>query len=220
MSETEQRQIERQKEIRSLRAAIEQQQAIINRLEVMVEVAERDLGETRIVSPVDGFVSSVETAEGKWLNVGDNVAKLIDGNRLEAKFHISRTRFKRLLEGGGYRLRPAEVIWQGRSGTKPYTAYIDRVGSEVDASTGGVNLFAKIKTEGAETILRPGAFVEVHITDKVFGNVVRYPARRFIMRIRFMSWKVNGSPLERFGLCPGRETRRLQRWSGLRATTV
>ncbi|MEC7301917.1 MAG: efflux RND transporter periplasmic adaptor subunit [Pseudomonadota bacterium] len=175
LSETEQRQIERQKEIRSLRAAIEQQQAIMNRLEVMVEVAKRDLGETRIVSPVDGFVSSVETAEGKWLNVGDNVAKLIDGNRLEAKFHISRTRFKRLLEGGGYRLRPAEVIWQGRSGTKPYTAYIDRVGSEVDASTGGVNLYAKIKTKGAETILRPGAFVEVHITDKVFGNVVRLP---------------------------------------------
>ncbi|MEC7203705.1 MAG: HlyD family efflux transporter periplasmic adaptor subunit, partial [Pseudomonadota bacterium] len=84
LSETEQRQIERQKEIRSLRAAIEQQQAIMNRLEVMVEVAKRDLGETRIVSPVDGFVSSVETAEGKWLNVGDNVAKLIDGNRLEA----------------------------------------------------------------------------------------------------------------------------------------
>lgn len=175
LSETEQRQIERQKEIRSLRAAIEQQQAIIDRLEVMVEVAERDLGETRIVSPVDGFVSSVETAEGKWLNVGDNVAKLIDANRLEAKFHISRTRFKRLLEGGGYRLRPAEVIWRGRSETKPYTAYIDRVGSEVDASTGGVNLFAKIETEGAETILRPGAFVEVYITDKVFGNVVRLP---------------------------------------------
>jgi len=175
LSETEQRKIERQKEIRRLRAAIEQQEAAIDRLGVLVEVAKRDLEETRIVSPVDGFISSVETAEGKWLNVGDNVARLIDANRLEAKFHISRTRFKRLLEGGGYRMRRAEIIWRARSGTKPYVSYIDRVGSEVDAATGGVNLFAKIETEGAETILRPGAFVEVYITGKEFEDVVRLP---------------------------------------------
>lgn len=176
LNETEQRQIERQKEISSLRAAIEQQVAKIDRLDIQVEIAERDLKDTRLVSPVDGFVFSVETAEGKWLNVGDNVAKLIDADRLETKFHISRTRFKRLLEGGGYKLRPAEVLWRGRSGTKPYTAFIDRVGSEVDASTGGVNLYAKIETGGKETVLRPGAFVEVYISDKQFNGVVRLPS--------------------------------------------
>ncbi len=176
LSEAEQRHIEREKEIRSLRAAIEQQAAAIERLEVSVTIAERDLEETRIVAPYDGFVFSVETAEGKWLNVGDNIARLIDSNRLEAKFHISRTQFRRLSAGGGYQLRPAKVIWRGRENETPYSAYIDRVGSEVDATTGGVNLYAKIETGGAETILRPGAFVEVYIDDAMFEGVARLPA--------------------------------------------
>jgi multidrug efflux pump subunit AcrA (membrane-fusion protein) len=73
-------------------------------------------------------------------------------------------------------LRPAKVIWRGRENETPYSAYIDRVGSEVDATTGGVNLYAKIETGGAETILRPGAFVEVYIDDAMFEGVARLPA--------------------------------------------
>lgn len=176
LSEAEQRLIDRRKNIRQLKASIEQQMAAIDRLEVAVSLAERDLEETRIVSPADGFVFSVDTAEGKWLNVGDNVARLIDANRLEAKFYISRTQFRRLMAGGGYKERPAEILWRGRAGETPYSAYIDRVGSEVDATTGGVNLYAKIATGGAETILRPGAFVEVYITDRIFERVVRVPS--------------------------------------------
>ena len=175
LSEAEQRQIDRRQGIQQLKASIEQQMAAIDRLEVAVSLAQRDLEETRIVSPSDGFVFSVETAEGKWLNVGDSVARLIDANRLEAKFHISRTQFRRLMAGGGYKERPAEIVWRGRAGGEPYSAYIDRVGSEVDATTGGVNLYAKIKTGGAETILRPGAFVEVYIADRIFERVVRVP---------------------------------------------
>ena len=38
------------------------------------------------------------------------------------------------------------------------------------------NLYAKIETGGKETVLRPGAFVEVHIQDKQFNGVVRLPS--------------------------------------------
>ena len=175
-SEAEQRLIERKKEINRLKAAIEQQKAAIDRLDVSVSKAERDLEETRILAPSDGFVFSVETAEGKWLNVGDSVARLIDADRLEAKFHMSRTQFRRLTARGGFKGRPAKVIWRGRGKAAPYSAFIDRVGSEVDARTGGVDLFAKIEAGGADTILRPGAFVEVYIDDKEFIGVFRMPA--------------------------------------------
>ena len=46
----------------------------------------------------------------------------------------------------------------------------------MDARTGGVDLFAKIEAGGADTILRPGAFVEVYIDDKEFIGVFRMPA--------------------------------------------
>lgn len=176
LSEAEQRRIDRRQEITRLEAVIEQQGATIDRLEVAVARAKRDRAETRVVAPFSGFLQSVETAEGKWVNVGDPIARLIDADRLEAKFHISRTKFRRLVAGGGYQGRPARIVWRGRADAAPYTAYIDRVGGEVDATTGGVNLYARIETGGVETVLRPGAFIEVYISDREFERVVRLPA--------------------------------------------
>ena len=174
-SEAEQRLIDRKREIERLKATIDQQSASIERLDVSVSKAERDLDETRIIAPSDGFVFSVETAEGKWLNVGDSVARLIDASRLEAKFHISRTQFRRLISAGDFKGRSARVVWRGRSEDEPYLAKIDRVSSEIDAQTGGIELYAKIKTDNDGTILRPGAFVEVFIDDHEFAGVFRLP---------------------------------------------
>jgi len=175
LSDAEQRRIDREKEIVRLRAVIRQQESVIARTDVALERARRDLEDTKIISPFDGFIVAVETAEGKWINVGDPVARLIDANRLEVKFHISRRKFRRLAVAGGYRQRLARVVWRGREGNSPYTAYIERVGSEVDATSGGVNLYARVEAGGAETLLRPGAFVTVRIPDRLFQKVVRLP---------------------------------------------
>lgn len=176
LSETEQRRIDRSKEATRLEAVIDQQRAAIDRIDVALARAKRNLSETRVVAPYSGFLHSVETAQGKWVNVGDRLARLVDAGRLEARFHISRTQFRRLMAGGGYQARPARIVWRGRADATPYAAAIDRVGGEVDAATGGVSLYAKIDTGGLETVLRPGAFVEVYIADRMFDRVVRLPA--------------------------------------------
>ena len=176
LSEAEQRRIDRAKEISRLEAVMDQQRAAIDRLEVALLRAKRDLSQSRIIAPFGGFLQSVETVEGKWVNTGDRVARLIDADRLEAKFYVSRGQFRRLMAGGGFEARPARVSWRGRADGRPYTAFIDRVGSEIDPATGGVNLYARIETGGTATVLRPGAFVEVQIADRVYERVVRLPA--------------------------------------------
>ena len=102
-------------------------------------------------------------------------ARLIDANRLEARFHLSNSEYARLLAGGDYRGRNAEVIWRIGDAAYDFKAVIDRVDGEIDAQSGGVDLYARILGQGIDGVLRPGAFVEVILDDRLFSNVVRLP---------------------------------------------
>jgi multidrug efflux pump subunit AcrA (membrane-fusion protein) len=52
---------------------------------------------------------------------------------------------------------------------------IERVGAEIDSTTGGVVLYARI-TGGPIEILRPGAFVEVSLPDVNYNDIIVLPA--------------------------------------------
>ena len=51
---------------------------------------------------------------------------------------------------------------------------IERVGAEIDSTTGGVVLYARI-TGGPIEILRPGAFVEVSLPDVFYNDIIVLP---------------------------------------------
>ncbi|HCU89094.1 MAG TPA: hypothetical protein DGR97_04085, partial [Gammaproteobacteria bacterium] len=53
-------------------------------------------------------------------------------------------------------------------------AVIERVGAEIDSTTGGVILYARI-TGGPTEILRPGAFVEVSVPDVNYEDIIVLP---------------------------------------------
>ena len=175
LSEQQQKVTEREKGIEQHKARLDQQRAVIERLGVEVRQARRDLEETRLAAPFDGFIVDIGTEIGKRVSEGDRVARLIDANRLEARFHLSNDQFGRLLKAGGYRDRPARVLW--RIGGEAYTfdATIERIRGEIDPTSGGVDMFARIRASGTETSLRPGAFVEVYLTDRLYRDVVRLP---------------------------------------------
>ena len=115
---------------------------------------------------------------GKRVGLGDRVARLIGANRLEARFHLSNSEYARLLSGGddgGYRGRAAEVVWRVGGAAYDFKAVIDRVDGEIDARSGGVELYARILGHGADGVLRPGAFIEVRLDDRLYRDVVRLP---------------------------------------------
>ncbi len=175
LSELSQAVVSREKSIAGLEARIKQQQAVIDRQQVALERALRDLEKIRLVAPFDGFVSGAETAIGKQVGTSDKIATLIAADRLEARFHMSDSEYARLVAAGGVEGRKATVIWRAQARNFVYDAVIERTESQVTASSGGIDLYARIDGIKLDTLLRPGVFVEVAVPDREYLKVARLP---------------------------------------------
>ena len=162
--------------VAGLRARIARQEAVIARSTVALERAERDLANTRLIAPFDGYLTDVSAALGKRLGVNDRVVRLLDQARLDIRVHLSDGDYGRLVSSAaGLRGRPVEVTWRAGSRAFPFRAVIQRADGEVDAASGGVRVYARIEDAGARLPLRPGSFVEVRIPDRVYRGAARLP---------------------------------------------
>ena len=159
-----------------LRARLARQDAVIARSRVALERAERDLSNTRLIAPFAGYLTGISAALGKRLGVNDRVVRLLDQARLDIRIHLSDGDYGRLVSSAaGLRGRPVEVTWRAGSRNFPFRAVIQRADGEVDAASGGVRVYARIEDAGARVPLRPGAFVEVRIPDRVYRGAARLP---------------------------------------------
>ncbi len=159
-----------------LRARIARQEAVIARSEVALERAGRDLANARLVAPFDGYLTGVTAALGKRLGVNDRVVRLLDQARLDIRIHLSDADYGRLVSSAaGLRGRPVEVTWRAGERNFPFRAVIQRADGEADAASGGIRVYARISQGAAEVPLRPGAFVEVRIPDRVYRAAARLP---------------------------------------------
>ncbi len=165
-----------ERNLQMLHASSERQQAVIVQTDVALRRARRDLRNTRLLAPFDGFLTETGAAIGKSLPVNGQVARLIDLSQLEAKFHLSDDEFGRLVHPlEGLLKRPARVVWRVGTGLFRYDAEIARVGAEIDAASGGIQAYAQIDMRETRTSLRPGAFVEVYLRDRLYRQVARLP---------------------------------------------
>ncbi|MDE0050579.1 MAG: efflux RND transporter periplasmic adaptor subunit [Rhodospirillales bacterium] len=165
-----------ERRVAGLRARIARQDAVIARSTVALERAERDLENTRLTAPFDGYLTGVSAALGKRLGVNDRVVRLLDQARLDIRIHLSDGDYGRLVSSAaGLRGRPVAVTWRAGERSFPFRAVIQRADGEVDAASGGVRVYARIEDAGARVPLRPGAFVEVLIPDRVYRGAARLP---------------------------------------------
>lgn len=173
--DNEQRMADRERAIETWNAKWQQQEATIARLNVALQRARRDLEETRLVAPFDGFLLNVESELGKRIGTGDSVASLIDAERLEVRFHVSNAMFSRLRTEQGYAGRVARVHWPGKKNGMPFEAVLEREGSEIETASGGVSLYARLRGLGPDTAVRPGAFVRIEVPGQTYPGVARLP---------------------------------------------
>lgn len=153
---------------------VEQQDAAIQRLEVALRRAERDLDHTRIQAPFTGFVGEVAAEQGKRVGLNDRLADLTDADRLDARFTLTDAQYGRIIAAEGRVTgRQAKVLWRVGGRVLEYDATIERVGAEISAASGGVEAFARLETKGTDTPLRPGAFVEIRLPDTRYTQVAR-----------------------------------------------
>jgi multidrug efflux system membrane fusion protein len=172
---------EQQVELRTNNLAVQQakadqQKAIISQLEWRVRQAERNLADTELKAPFDAYVDQVSAEVGRIVSGNDQVATLFDRNWLEVRFTLTNSQFGRIVANeGSVRGRRVDVLWHIGDQPARYTARIERVAAEINPETGGVDVYARIDDPRTPIHLRPGAFVEVLMSDRVYSNVVRLP---------------------------------------------
>jgi multidrug efflux pump subunit AcrA (membrane-fusion protein) len=165
----------RRQTISLLEAKLDQQDAVIERFGVAIERAERDLAHTELRAPFAGFVTEVAAAIGKRLGVGDPIAELIDEDRLEIRFLLTDADFGRLWQAELIG-RELEAIWRLGATRFQVQARVARTEATIDPASGGVVVYAEITANPEKAPLRPGAFVEVLLPDRVYEQVVELPA--------------------------------------------
>ena len=160
----------------ALRARVARRQAALARGAVALDRARRALENTRLAAPFGGYLTEISAALGKRLGMNDRVARLLDLERPEARIHLSDAEYGRLVSAPrGLVGRPARVVWRAGDRIFSYRAAIGRVQGEVDPASGGVTVHAPIADAGLDAPLRPGAFVEVRIPDRVYRQAARLP---------------------------------------------
>lgn len=158
--------------------AVVEQEALVEQREIAVRRAERDLQDTRLVAPFSGVLANVTADLGKEFTGFGNeiVADLIDTSRLEVRFSLTNAQYGRLAQREEPLLgMPVQVVWQVGKDTLSYSARIERLGAEVMATTGGVDVFATIDSGDQQSVLRPGVFVSVALADRSYDDVIRIP---------------------------------------------
>jgi RND family efflux transporter MFP subunit len=157
-------------------AKLAQQQAAADRLRWKVEQAARNLANTTLIAPFAGIVRSATVEKGKMLNANDIAVSLYDASDLEVRFTLTDERFARLQsDAAGLIGRKIDVVWSSRNASAALPGRIDRLGSDVAADRGGVQAYATLNTDASEIPIRPGAFVEIRIPDRLFASHYRVP---------------------------------------------
>ena len=176
----------RQQTTLRLKNRLAQLRASFKRAQSSLELAKRDLKETSIYAPFGGFLANASFSRGQKIGTNERIVRLIEAKRLEVKFRISEQNFSDLLipkteivsnnpattELMGKKI---QVKWNIGKRIFIYDAIIKRLGAEIDAAGGGIDVFAELLGVNLMTPLRPGAFVEVNIPSRLYPDVVMVP---------------------------------------------
>ncbi len=157
----------------TLQAQIDRQRASIISAQLSLEQARRDLENTRITAPFDGIVVSENLSLGSYVTANENVASLYDPTALDVSFTISDLQYGQLISEG-LEGREVEVSWDIAAEPIKVAGEITRAAAEIDSTTGGVKLFARLTGDNASQ-LRPGTFVEVQIKGPSYERTLRVP---------------------------------------------
>ena len=159
---------------RSAEARVAQARTALSRTEIAVDDARRTLDETRITADFAGTLSDLAVTEGGLVSNNEELATLIDPDRLEIAFRVSTPDYVRLLnDEGELATDRATVSLEVGGYTLTSPATITREAAVVAEGETGRRLFARLEQPRG---FRPGDFATVSVTEPELQNVARLPA--------------------------------------------
>jgi len=177
LNDRKQKVLVRVQAIARLKTQIIQAQSGVEKTQTALSKAVRDVEDTQLKAPFDGFLTDTDVTAGKQVSTSDRLGRLISLDRMEAGFHLSETDYARLTRQKDLINRMVQVIVQRGLEKTKYEAEIIRIDGRVDAKTGGRKVFAALSGLTLQTDLRPGVFVEVLVPDQLYKKVVSVPVR-------------------------------------------
>ena len=154
----------------------EQQTASIDSLVWKVQQAERNLQNTVLKAPFAGVVNSASAEVGRYVSSNDLVASMYDDEVLEVRFTLTDAQFGRISADADPLIgRDVDVVWVVGRSSYAYAGEIERIAAEVASTRGGVEVVARIDPTSADVQLRPGAFVEIDVPDRLYTGSFRIP---------------------------------------------
>lgn len=153
-----------------------QQKTLIDRLMLQRKRAERDLSLTTLVAPVNAIVETEAITPGQIVTANQSIAQLLDLSAFEVKFNLSDAQYGRLTgPSAPIAGTPVDVVWKTGQREVQLSGTVSRVGSSISTDLGGVTLYARLNDLAKNTDLRPGAFVEINLPDRIYQNTFQLP---------------------------------------------
>lgn len=176
VSQREQSVSQRVNNIAIEQARLEQQRAVRTRQDLGVRRAERNLGDTAVRAPFAGVIRSSTVESGRIVAANDVAVAMYDDTALDVRFTLTDAQYGRIATDTDPLIgRDVSLVWTVGNLDYAYTARVDRIGADIAADRGGVDVYARIEVSDAPVQLRPGAFVAVSVPDRLYQNAVRLP---------------------------------------------
>ncbi|WP_135081877.1 efflux RND transporter periplasmic adaptor subunit [Terasakiella sp. SH-1] len=176
LNDRKQKLLIREQSIARYKSQVIQAESSVEKAQTALSKAQRDVADTQLKAPFDGFLTQTDVTAGKQVSTSDRLGRLISLERLEVSFHVSEADYARLTRQNDLKGRNVTVHLRRGEKMLPFEAKVIRIDARVDAATGGRNVFAALSGLKLSTDLRPGLFVEVAIPDETYQNVVSLPA--------------------------------------------
>lgn len=178
VSQREQSVGQRRNNIIIAEAQREQQLANADRLAWKLREAERKLQNTKLFAPFGGIISNSNAEIGRSVSGNDVIASIYDDKSLEARFTLTNAQYGRMAVDSDPLIgRDVTIEWTIGESSYQYAGTINRIGATVAADRGGVEVVAVIDpADHHDTVqLRPGAFVEIIVPDRLYKASLSVP---------------------------------------------
>jgi RND family efflux transporter MFP subunit len=142
-------------------------QAQLAQARAQLELAQINLRESTIISPIDGIITEKHIDEGNLINVGDTIVTIADMKLVKVIVGLAE-RYHTMVRSG----LPARLYVDSYPG-RPFTAEVYSVYPALDEKTRSLKV--EIRLDNNELLLKPGMFARVTLITESKENVVIVP---------------------------------------------
>jgi len=143
----------------------------VERNELALADARRELGYTQVRAPIAGVVTERLVNLGDHVTVNQPLFRIVDFDSIVARIYVPEKDMVRLEKGQPARLR-ADAL-----GGVAFTGSIDRISPVVDPGTGTIKVTVATPRQNG---LRPGMYVEVELVTAVHDDALLVPKRALV----------------------------------------